>query len=296
VGYVKAHRAPQEETQRGYTSPREQWAVALLAELGNEQPTPEMVAMVVEWTIAEDGGDGAFARNNPLNTTICGHNWTGAINSDGACGVGGYATYQDGIEATRDTLLQDNFSAIYAALLANDAEGAKRALWQSDWASSHYGYGVAWPVSLPNNVARATGAAYLLQGDVGVNVQAALNAKGGALQAFRIEPGATWSFGRSIAPISALGSLPVVCGPAGCYAGGGWCDLSALYVKVADELGLDSRFPAHAGVSDTRFPGILLDEWGGGGDLTITNTTSTPVAFRAYAEGDTLIIEGGFTQ
>ncbi len=142
--------------------------------------------------------------------------------------------------------------------------------------------------------ARVEGAPYLLQGDVGTNVRAALGANGGALMGFVIQPGATWSFGHSIAPISALGALPVVCGPAGCNAGGGWCDLSALYVKVADQLGLQSTFPAHIGVADTRFPGILLDEQGNGGDLLVTNPTERPVTFQAQIEGDTLLIEGGF--
>lgn len=133
---------------------------------------------------------------------------------------------------------------------------------------------------------------YLLAGDIGINVRAALNANGGALMAFDIAPGDTWSFGRSIAPISALGHLPVVCGPAGCYAGGGWCDLAAMYVRVADQLGVESHFPTHGGISDTRFPGILLDEWGQGGDLTITNTTTALVSFRVRVNGGALTVEG----
>ncbi len=146
-------------------------------------------------------------------------------------------------------------------------------------------------VSLPQ--AFATSQPYLLQGDIGTNVRAALNANDGALQAFEIKPGETWSFGRSIKPIAALGYLPVVCGPAGCNPGGGWCDLSALYVKVADQLGLESHFPAHVGVSDTRFPGILLNDGDDSGDLTIYNPTSSPVRFRAFEQDGLLVVEGG---
>lgn len=283
---------------------REQWAVDFLAALGNVQPTNETIAMVVEWTIAEDGSDGALKRFNALNTTICGHNWTGAINGDGACGVGSYGSYQDGIDAAVDTIDQSNFSAIMVALQANDPEAAKAALWASPWASSHYSYGVSWPryqvetqqsaPALAAVHASATGGAYLLQGDVGTNVTAALNANGGALMGFTIQPGETWSFGRSIKPIANMGYLPTVCGPAGCYAGGGWCDLSALYVKVADQLGLESSFPAHGGVSDTRFPGILLDDRNDDGDLTIYNPTPTPITFQARVEGETLIVEAGY--
>ncbi len=148
------------------------------------------------------------------------------------------------------------------------------------------------PVSLPQ--AYVTSQPYLLQGDIGTNVRAALNANDGALLAFEIGPGETWSFGRSIKPISALGYLPVVCGPAGCNPGGGWCDLSALYVKVADQLGMESHFPAHVGVSDPRFPGILLNDGDDSGDLTIYNPTSSPVRFRAFEQDGLLIVEGGF--
>lgn len=283
-----------EETQWRVSSPREQWAVDFLRALGNEQPSADTIAFVVAWQTEE----GTTARYNPLATS---QDMPGAtlFNSHG---VKNYATHEDGIEATVKTLHYSytGYADILTGLRTNNPALALAGLSASPWAAEA-GYGERvrglWEgsaVSLPNNVARATGPAYLLQGDVGTNVRAALQANGGALQSFVIQPGQTWSFGHSIAPISALGSLPVVCGPAGCYAGGGWCDLSALYVKVADELGLASSFPAHAGVSDTRFPGILLDEWGGGGDLQITNTTRQTVAFQARQEGDTLIIEGGF--
>lgn len=284
------------------TNPREQFALDVLAALGNDQPTPQIAAFMMEWTVAEDGGDGALNRNNPLNTTICGHGAIGAINNDGACGVGHYATYADGVSATVDTLVQSNFSSITAALQANDPDAARAALWASGWAESHYGGGAGWPhVDAPVWGGQATftpqastvAPAYLLQGDIGVNVMAALNANGGALRDFTIPPGATWSFGHSIAPISAMGYLPVVCGPAGCNAGGGWCDLSAEYVKVADQLGLESSFPAHAGISNPRFPGILLDENGDGGDLLITNTLAQPVHFQAQSDGGSVTIIGG---
>lgn len=283
---------------------REAWAVDFLKALGNDQPSAETVGMVVSWTLAEDGSDGAMARNNPLNTTICGHNWTGAINGDGACGVGGYATYQDGIDAAVDTIDQANFSAIMIALQANDAEGAKHALWESGWASSHYCNGGCWPAyrmedmghgtgnDLSPAQASATGGAYMLQGDVGVNVTAALNANGGALMGFTIQPGETWSFGHSIAPISAMGPLVY----AGGVYGGGFCDLSAEYLKVAQQLGLEVHYVQHAGVS-TPFPSIWLSEQGdgeSGQDLLITNTTSQVARFQTSQQDGILIVEGSF--
>jgi murein DD-endopeptidase MepM/ murein hydrolase activator NlpD len=125
---------------------REQFAVDLLAGLGNGKPSLATIAFVVEWTIAEDGGDGALARNNPLNTTICGYNNVGAINGDGACGVSGYASYQDGLDATVATLAQANFAPLTAALQQNDPQAARAALIASPWAESHYDGGRDWPV------------------------------------------------------------------------------------------------------------------------------------------------------
>lgn len=124
---------------------RERWAVDLLAGVGNTQPSAEIVGFVVAWSCAEDVGAGALLRNNPLNTTLCGFGHTGAINGDGACGVGGYPTYDDGLGATLATLAQQNFSGITAALQQNDAPGALQALVTSEWAASHYDNGRSWP-------------------------------------------------------------------------------------------------------------------------------------------------------
>jgi murein DD-endopeptidase MepM/ murein hydrolase activator NlpD len=138
-----------EEREQASLSPandREAAAVALLTALGNAQPSAGIVAEVVAWSIAEDGGSDAMSRNNPWNTTKCGFNMIGSINSDGGCGVGHYATFEDGIAANAATLEQGNFSEARAALLANDPEGFKQALWRSEWAASRYGGGANWPV------------------------------------------------------------------------------------------------------------------------------------------------------
>lgn len=142
-------------------------------------------------------------------------------------------------------------------------------------------------------VARASESlAYVLQGDVGVNVRAALNANNGRIRLFAIQPGETWSFGHTIAPISALGDLPVVCGPAGCFDGGGWCDLAWMYMSVAQQLGLRTQFPQHIGVG-RPFPGILIDENGNGGDLFITNVTGQSITFIATEDNGTLTVSAG---
>lgn len=145
VRATPTHTAPAPVQAPTPANTREAWAIALLAALGNAQPAPDTITMVVEWTLAEDDSDDALDRNNPLNTTQCGHNQIGAINSDGACGVAHYATEQDGIDATVETITQANFSSIASALQANDADGARLSLWASPWAESHYGWGASWP-------------------------------------------------------------------------------------------------------------------------------------------------------
>jgi len=276
VVVVRAHRAtPAQAAQAG------DWRTDVLSGLGNNAPTQATLAHLAAWQRAE-GGNAAY---NWLNTTqpMAGDSMYNSV------GVRNYPDYWTGIAATVRTLTNGYYPRTLVGLQSNTpvVDDAEMGVWGT-------GGGAVRAQLAQAAQAQAVGQAYMLQGAVGVNVRAALDANGGALQAFTIAPGQVWSFGHSIAPISALGDLPVVCGPAGCYAGGGWCDLSALYVKVADQLGLESSFPAHAGVADSRFPGILLDEQGGGGDLTITNTSARPVTFQAYQEGDTLIIEGGF--
>lgn len=152
-------------------SEREQWAVALLAAVGNAQPTREIIQEVVNWSYSEDGCEhnctengaprlSALERNNLWNTTKPGFNEDGCNMAD--C-VRHYATMADGIAANAATLAQENFSEVRAALLANDPEGFKHALWASGWAASHYGYGVEWVeetqarVSLPKCLPTSTG-------------------------------------------------------------------------------------------------------------------------------------------
>ena len=110
----------------------------ILAGLGNDRPTAATIAFIVEWTLAEDGGEGALSRNNPLNTTQSSNAETMTINSDG---VRGYATYADGLAATLTTLRYGYYVDIVAALQNNDPAAAKAALIASPWASSHYGGG-----------------------------------------------------------------------------------------------------------------------------------------------------------
>ena len=121
---------------------RERFAVDVLAALGNTQPTVEAIAFVVAWTCAEDSGSGALARHNPLNTTQSGYNETHSINGDG---VKGYATYDDGLAATLQTLSYGYYDGVVMGLQTNDPALALQALIASPWAGSHYNGGASWP-------------------------------------------------------------------------------------------------------------------------------------------------------
>lgn len=122
---------------------RESRAYDLLRALGNDQPTPTTLAFVVEWSLAEDSGNGAIDRNNPWNTTQPGFNETQSINSDG---VKGYASWQDGLAATVHTLTNGYYDEVVAGLQSNDPDRAKAGLIASPWAESRYNGGVGWPV------------------------------------------------------------------------------------------------------------------------------------------------------
>lgn len=137
-----AEKSKQNNSDLIYDDIREQFAYDLATRLGNTSPSPEIIAFIVQWTIAEDSSNGAFNRNNPLNTTQTGFNATHSINDDG---VKGYATYEDGINATLQTLSYGYYTEIVAGIQTNDSQRALQGLFNSPWASSHYNYGASWP-------------------------------------------------------------------------------------------------------------------------------------------------------
>lgn len=278
---------------------REQWAIDFLAALGNAQPSGETVAMVVEWTLAEDAGDGAFGRNNPLNTTQSGFEETQTINSDG---VKGYSTREAGLSAAVHTVTNGLYNDVVVALQSNDAEGARQALWASPWAGSHYGYGASWPVyqmeaaPAPAPLAGSFASNPITVGDdpCGWNVQVALDAMGGALRNVQIAPGETFSFNATMGSPAFIDYRTCAGVP-----GGNWCNLAARYAQVSRALGLVPQFQDH-GVGDLGGgPENSVAIWNEGGqagagqDLLITNTLNRPVLFQAIDNGGSVIIEGG---
>jgi len=117
---------------------RVQRGIDVLHGIGNNNPSPEIIQFMVEWSNAEDHGDDANNRNNPYNTTQDGFNNNGCHMAD--C-VRAYPTWVDGLAATLQTLSYSDYRDIVAALRNNDPVAAKAALVASPWAASHYNGG-----------------------------------------------------------------------------------------------------------------------------------------------------------
>lgn len=104
---------------------RVQWASDLLGRLGMPV-TSENVRAMTAWAQAE-GTDAAF---NPLATT---QSQTGAT-SFNSVGVKNYTSYDNGIDATVQTLTNGRYGAILTALRSgNSAEAVARAVADSPW-------------------------------------------------------------------------------------------------------------------------------------------------------------------
>jgi hypothetical protein len=127
-------------TQGGGDGSAFTWARDLLSKIGapltagNEQ-------MVYDWEKSEGGG-GAY---NPLNQGPDPSN--PALTTSGSQYGGGaadYASWDAGLQGAADYLAMPDYAGVKAALLNKDPVGAEQALFQSPWASSHYGYGSSW--------------------------------------------------------------------------------------------------------------------------------------------------------
>jgi LysM domain len=130
------------------------YAIAFLKTVG--APVNDGTATVVFDWMKSEGGGGA---NNPLN----GGNFDNMATSGTQFGGGAnnYASLGSNVQAMAGILEHDgyNYPAILAALRDNDPLAAVHDIWESPWASSHYGFGSLWStVALP--VSLQAGASY----------------------------------------------------------------------------------------------------------------------------------------
>lgn len=128
------------------------WARQLLQRI-NAPVTPGNIEFIYQWEKAEGGG----GKYNPLNQGPVPNDPTlTTTGSQYGGGAADYASWDAGLVGATDYLNMPNYTAVLAALKANDPNGARQALWASPWAASHYGYGANWPnVPLPGNSSTA---------------------------------------------------------------------------------------------------------------------------------------------
>ena len=116
------------------------FAASLLKALG-APVTPGNLKVIYDWELSEGSG-GTF---NPLN----GGDFAGLAISGTQYGGGAndYPSLAVNVRAMAGILINDTqygYGAVVSALRANNPAAARQAIWASQWAASHYGYGASW--------------------------------------------------------------------------------------------------------------------------------------------------------
>lgn len=116
----------------------ETFAVAVLQKMGLPT-TQQNIDFFTSWEAAEGGNWNNSASFNPLNTTLhlagsgpMGNN----PNQNGGNPVQAYQSWDDGINATVQTLSHSRYSGIIAALKSSDPQSAAQAVLASGWGTS----------------------------------------------------------------------------------------------------------------------------------------------------------------
>lgn len=130
------------------------WALRLLQALG-APTTQSNITFIYQWEKSEGGG----GQYNPLNQgTVPGNSSLTQSGNQYGGGAADYVSWQAGIQGAVDYLHMSNYTKVLTALKAGDGNAAKVALWNSPWASSHYGYGKGWSdAALPSQESPLTG-------------------------------------------------------------------------------------------------------------------------------------------
>lgn len=115
------------------------WAVAFLHVI-REPETACNIAFVVAWEHAEGGHWGNTAAFNPLDSERVMPGSRGINHTPGGGAVQAYVSWQQGLRASRLTILNGHYPAILAALAAgNDAQRAATAAYLSPWGTEEFG-------------------------------------------------------------------------------------------------------------------------------------------------------------
>jgi len=138
------------------------FAEALIGAIGAPE-SPQNVQAITAWESAEGGNWNNTAAYNPLNTTLD-EPGAAAINS---AGVKAYANWQQGLQATVDTLSGTAYAGIRQALAAgNDPQAVANAVTASPWGTGPFSAGNGQQLS-QSQVQAGLGAAGQLSGGPG---------------------------------------------------------------------------------------------------------------------------------
>lgn len=130
------------------------WARQFLQALGVPL-TGSNVTFVYQWEKSEGSG----GKYNPLNQgPVPGNSSLTSTGQQYGGGAADFVSWAAGIQGAVDYLHMSNYTEVYNALKAGDGNAAMHALWNSRWASSHYGYGASWsPATPPSGGTALTG-------------------------------------------------------------------------------------------------------------------------------------------
>lgn len=113
------------------------WARWVLRD-GNWPQSSNNTTVITQWMASEEPVSDWWDRNNPLNN---------GLGSGGGSGLGSYSNLLDAAAFAAQNLRQgtSNYGTIDADLAASAPPATTAsAIWNSPWASSHYGYGKRW--------------------------------------------------------------------------------------------------------------------------------------------------------
>lgn len=117
------------------------WAEKLQTALGIT-PNPVDTQFIYDWEVSEGGG-GAY---NPLNQgPVPGHPELTTTGSQYGGGAADFASWDAGVQGAVDYIQgMGSYSGVLKGLQDQNYQEAQQALFNSGWASSHYGYGSLW--------------------------------------------------------------------------------------------------------------------------------------------------------
>jgi hypothetical protein len=112
------------------------WAKLVLY-YGGWPTSDQNVTVMLQWMIRENGTDSWWLRNNPLNN---------GYGSGGGGGLGRYDNLQVAAKKVAENLSRGGgYQPIIDCLAASCAPAqTAQAIWESPWATSHYGNGSRW--------------------------------------------------------------------------------------------------------------------------------------------------------